>query len=116
VVRRISGVPETIEAVVRDGRLHPTAITTSSGSERRGQMVLAFDPSLPDVTSASLARDFAATFTIAVNDHPALVRGRVVPGERGFDVLPAEPVWAGSRIIHVALARAGASRTLSSAI
>jgi len=116
VIRRISGVPETIEALVRDGRLHPTVITASSGSDRPGEMALAFDPSLPDVTSAGFGRDPAATFTIAVNDHAALVGGRIVPGERAFDLLPGDPAWTTSRTIHIALARAGSSWTLSSAI
>lgn len=116
VIRRTSGVPETIEAVVRAGRLYPTAIAVSSGSERPGEIVLAFDPSLPDVTGAGFGRDAAAAFTIAVNGHASVVDGRVVPGERAFDVLPGEPAWATSRTIQIALARAGGSWTLSSSI
>src|SRR5262249_28337429 len=107
---------ETIEALVRDGRLHPTAITVSSGSERPGELVLGFDPSLPDVTSASFGRDPEATFTIGVNGHAALVGGRVVPGERAFARLPGERAWAANRRIHGELARAGSGWTLSSTI
>jgi hypothetical protein len=116
VIRRTSGVPETIEARVIDGRLHPTAIRVSSGSERPGTFVLAFDPSLPDVTNAGFPRDPTATFTIAIDAHAGLVRGRVVPGEMGFDLVPEEPAWAATRPLHVQLDRSGATWTVRSTI
>ena len=66
VIRRTAGVPETIEAIIRDGRLHPTVIRFASGSERAGELVLRFDPSLPDVTAPG---------SVAASDGPGLTSG-----------------------------------------
>jgi len=116
VVARTSGVLETIEARVRDGRLHPTAIRVASGSERAGQLILSFGPSLPDVTGAGCGCDPAATFAIAIDEHERLLSGRVVPIEMGFDLVPEQPGWAATRALHVELARNGNTWTLRSSI
>ena len=92
-----------------------TAIRVSSGSERPGALVLDFDRSLHDVTSAGFGRDPTATFTVAVDAHTGLVRGQVLPREMGFDLLPEQPTWAATHGLHVELAR-GAIWRLGSVI
>ena len=93
-----------------------TAIRVSSGSERPGALVLDFDRSLHDVTSAGFGRDPTATFTVAVDAHTGLVRGQVLPREMGFDLLPEQPTWAATHGLHVELARSGAIWRLGSVI
>ena len=108
-------MPETIEAIIRDGRLHPTVIRFASGSERAGELVLRFDPSLPDVTAPGSGHDPTATFSIAVDEHAGLVTGHVMPRAMGFDLVPDAPSWAASRAFHVELDRRGAHWTLTAA-
>ncbi len=114
VVVRTSGVRETVEAHVRDGRMCATRITVASGSERAGALVASFDPALPGLAPAG--RDAGATFAIAVDEHPGLISGRIVPGDAAFDLLPDQPAWATHRVLHVGLVDHGRTRTVRSSI
>jgi len=114
VVARTSGVAETIEARLRDGRLHPTRITVASASERSGALVLSFDPALPDVTRRG--HDPAGTFAIGVDAHERLVTGRIAPADMGFALEPEQPAWAAGRALRTAVARDGAVWTLRASV
>jgi hypothetical protein len=99
-IRRTSGIPETIEACLRSGRLTVAAIRTASGSDHPGEHILTFDPSLPEGPW-----DAAGTFAVAVDDQADLVTGRVEPTPSGFALLPDEPSWARRRVVRVDVAR-----------
>ena len=96
VVRGTSGAGETIDAIVRDGRLAPTAVTIPSASARAGDLVVRFAPSLRG----------GARFAVDVDAHRDLLTGDVEGTAAGFVARPDTPSWVRSRAIHVRL-RAG---------
>ena len=116
VVRRTSGVPETIEARVRGGRLTLVSVRTASGSEHPGTHVLSFDPALPDATTEGFGSDVAGTFAVAVDDHPDLVTGTVEPTAAGFVLRPERPAWATTRTVRATIGPAGDGYTIATAI
>ena len=77
-----------------DGRVR--AIRVASSGETASQLVLAFDPVLPECGDAGVDR---ARFTVAIDDHRGLVTGRVEVGRGGVAIVPEQPAWATSRPI-----------------
>ena len=116
VIVRNPGHSERITARLVDGRLHIAELRVPSASETPDELVLTFDPFLPDPTTTGFGHDPTARFAIAVAAHADLVTGRVEPGVRGFTLIPADPAWASTRALAVTLSAAGDARRVTSTI
>ena len=107
---------ERITARLVDGRLHIAELRVPSASETPDELVLTFDPLLPDPTATGLGHDPTARFAIAVAAHADLMTGRVEPGVAGFTLIPEDPAWASTRALAVTLWAAGDARRVTSTI
>ncbi|HLY39514.1 MAG TPA: hypothetical protein VKU61_15825 [Candidatus Binatia bacterium] len=93
VVIRGMTAGETIDALVRDGRLAPTAVTIPSGSARPGELAVRFAPFLHG----------GARFAVDVDAHRDLLTGDIAGTAADFVAHPDAPSWARSRAVHVRL-------------
>jgi hypothetical protein len=106
VIRGTSRAGETIDAVVLDGRLAPTAVTFPSASARGGELVVRFAPFLRD----------GARFAVDVDAHRDLLTGDIAGTAANFYALFDAPSWARSRTVRVRLRRTGDEVAIATAV
>ncbi len=111
VIETVVGTPQTIRARVAGTQLLITAITFASTTEAPGTFAIAFDPFLPRFAPSSAADVDSARFSIAIDDHAALVTGTAYvhreaahasePDRTLLSLAPDAPTWAVERAVGV---------------